>query len=211
MTRRTWPVLLASGLCLALLLWLGQWQVQRLAWKNALIANYETTKVTVSGHFAGQTPLRFMSTAEGAAAWQILQPFETAQGQKILVSRGKIAEAAALPTTPTTTVSLVGHMQTHNKGKGFFDVDNNPAANMWYWWDVDAMVGQASTNGQVLQLVPGSPGTEGLFVDLPKSELSNNHLGYAITWFGLAAVLVVMTAIFLYQSRQSKHASNAVK
>ncbi len=66
-------------------------------------------------------------------------------------------------------------------------------------------------NYVVVNLVAASPGTEGLYVEAPKANLRNNHLGYAITWFGLAAVLVVMTGVFLIQNRHSKRARNAVE
>jgi surfeit locus 1 family protein len=202
MKPRIWPILLASGLGLALLVSLGVWQVQRLAWKNALIANFDNTKVTLVGHFLDKPPLRLLSTSDGGPAWRILQDFETDQGKVLLVSRGKIEQTATLPANIVGTVTLVGYMQTHNKGRGFFDVDNQPAQNMWYYWDVPAMLGQPST-GEVLQLAPASRGTEGLIVEPPKSELSNNHLGYAITWFGLAAALLVMTAIFVSRQRKA--------
>ena len=66
-------------------------------------------------------------------------------------------------------------------------------------------------NYAVVHLVPGSPGTEGLFVEQPKANLRNNHLGYAITWFGLAAVLAMISGIFIFQNRHSKRARNEVE
>ena len=199
MKTRIWPILLTASVALALLLWLGVWQVQRLAWKNQLIANFDTTKVTLTGQFAEQVPLRMLSTREGGPAWQLLQMFSTQDGRTILVSRGKLPQTAAMPANIRTTITITGHTQKHDKGRGFFDVDNNPVENLWYHWDLDAMTGSTSHSGEVLHLIPGSPGTEGLFVDAPKSELNNNHLGYAITWFGLAAVLVVMTGLFVWR------------
>ena len=199
MKTRIWPILLTASVALALLLWLGVWQVQRLAWKNQLIANFDTTKVTLTGQFVDQVPLRMLSSHEGGPAWQLLQKFDSQDGRTILVSRGKLPQTAAMPANIKTTVTITGHTQKHDKGRGFFDVDNNPAENLWYHWDLDAMTGSTSHNGEVLHLIPGSPGTEGLFVDAPKSELRNNHLGYAITWFGLAAVLLVMTGLFVWR------------
>ncbi|MEM9437339.1 MAG: SURF1 family protein, partial [Pseudomonadota bacterium] len=32
----------------------------------------------------------------------------------------------------------------------------------------------------------------------------NDHLGYAVTWFGMAAVWVSMTALFLYRGRRKR-------
>jgi surfeit locus 1 family protein len=197
MKPRIWPILLASGLGLALLLWLGAWQVQRLAWKNELIANFDKTKVTVSGHFKNTEPQRLLTSYEGGPAWLLVQGFERDDGTALLVARGKIPQSAPLPASNSNPITLTGHVQNHNKGRGYFDVDNKPAENQWYYWDVDAMLGQASNNDEVLHLIPGSPGTEGLYVDPPKSELRNNHLGYAITWFGLAAALLVMTGVFV--------------
>jgi surfeit locus 1 family protein len=211
MKPRIWPVLLASGLCLTLLLWLGVWQVQRLAWKNELIANFENTKVTLSGHFTDTVPQRLQSTFEGGPAWLLLQAFVKEDGTLLLVARGKIPQSAELPATNTASITITGHLQNHNQGRGYFDVDNQPGENRWYYWNVDAMLGRPSNAGEVLHLVPGSPGTESLFLEAPKSELRNNHLGYAITWFGLAAALVVMTGIYLFQNRHSKRARNAVE
>ena len=197
MKPRIWPILLASGIGLAILLALGAWQVQRLAWKNALIANFDKTKVTITGHFTDTTPQRLLTSYDGSPAWLLLQGFQTDDGKKRLVSRGKIPQNATLPANNLATLTLTGHIQNHNKGRGYFDVDNKPVENQWYYWDVDAMLGEASDNGTVLHLIPGSPGTEGLFVEPPKSDLNNNHLGYAITWFGLAAALLVMTVVFV--------------
>jgi surfeit locus 1 family protein len=204
MKPRIWPILLASAIGLAILISLGVWQVQRLAWKNALIANFDKTKVSITGHFTDATPRRLLSTYEGGPAWLLLQGFETDDGKALLVSLGKIPQDASLPKNITAKLTLTGHLQNHNQGRGYFDVENKPVENQWYYWDVDAMLGQPSNNGEVLHLVPGSPGTEGLFVEPPKADLRNNHLGYAITWFGLAAALLVMTGVFvlrIYRTR----------
>ncbi len=197
MKTRIWPIVLTASVAFALLLWLGAWQVQRLAWKNQLIANFDKTKVTLTGRFTDSPALRLISTFEGGPAWQVLQVFDAQAGGKILVSRGKVPQNAAIPANTPVAISITGHLQSHDNGRGYFDVDNNPTENLWYYWDLQAMAKGASVDGKVLHLIPGSPGTEGLFVDPPKANLRNNHLGYAITWFGLAAVLVVMTGLFV--------------
>jgi surfeit locus 1 family protein len=139
--------------------------------------------------------------------------FEQANGAPVLVSRGKLADGQPLPPAPTAETEVIGHLIWHDQGRGFFDVDNKPDENRWYWWDVVAMTNQfAAThlnpNYAVVHLVPGAPGTEGLVVEEVKANLRNNHLGYAITWFGLAAALLVMTAIFLYRPRHSGESRN---
>ncbi len=238
--KRTWPVLIASGLGLALLLWLGTWQLQRLAWKNQLIADYDQAiasepialdealekflagqridgmKVKATGKFAPRDALRLLASTPAGPAWELVHGFELTSGSAVLVNRGKINHDQQLPTPTGETVNIVGHIVWHDEGRGYFDVDNNPQSNQWYWWDVVAMANQFSAthlnpNYVVVNLVVGSPGTEGLFVEQPKANLRNNHLGYAITWFGLAAVLVMMTGLFLFQSRHTKRARNVVE
>lgn len=229
--KRVWPVILASSLGLALLLWLGTWQLQRLAWKNQLNADYDKAiasdpvaldvaleqylagkridgmKVKAQGKFAPRPALRFLTSTPQGPAWALVHGFELTSGSAVLVNRGKINHDQELPTSTDATVEVIGHVVWHDQGKGIFDVENKPEENFWYWWDVVAMTNQFSAthlnpNYVVVNLVPGSPGTEGLYVEAPKANLRNNHLGYAITWFGLAAVLVVMTGVFLLQNRK---------
>ncbi len=225
--RRLWPLLLSAGLGFILLTSLSVWQVQRLQWKERLIADVEArlaeparrmsdvtaspeedgtiAKVKVSGRFLPAI-LRKIATVNGGPGWEILQGFEMGEGGALLVSRGLAAEGQAV-TTPPGEMELQGLLRRHETRKGIFDPDNDPAGGRWYTWDVAAMADAAVPDGaparlEVLHLLPGSPGTEGLHVEPPKAELRNNHLGYAITWFGLAATLAVMTALFAWQGRK---------
>lgn len=225
MRPRVWPVLLASAIGLAILLSLGIWQVQRLAWKEGLIASIDAAlaaepvdlrhalmrpdpdfaKVRVTGTFEDH-PLRLLVATGSGAGWEIVQGFTSADGQSLLVARGAVADGQEAPEM-SATAEVSGILRRH-ASRGRFDADNDVAGNRWYWLDVTGMAMAAMGHRTpatplVLHLLPGSPGTEGLQVDPPKADLRNNHLGYAITWFGLAAALVVVTALFLRQ-RASK-------
>ena len=87
--------------------------------------------------------------------------------------------------------------------------DNNPATNQWYWRDHNAM--QAVTR-KATQLT-----TVWFYLDLeapdhgapwPRPQplvaanLHNRHFHYALTWFGLAAVLVAVYGV-LFRSRMN--------
>ncbi len=227
MKPRLWPVLLAAGIGLAILLSLGVWQVQRLAQKTAMIAAIDASisgpavpldqaldeflngkvieyrKVKAIGRFAPREPLRLMATLSGGPAWELVHGFEQPNGSPVLVNRGRVVADAPLPPPPLGDIEITGFVHWHDKGRGFFDVDNKPGQNLWYWWDVEEMSRQFSAthldpNYVVLDLIPGAPGTNGLFVEQPRANLRNNHLGYAITWFGLAAALVAVTGVFLW-------------
>jgi len=210
MKPQVWPVLLSSGIGVVILLWLGVWQMQRLQWKEALLAEMEAQlgnrKLHLTGKFDGLA-LRKISTLKGGPGFEIIQAFSKTDGGAVLVVRG-IAGEGQSPPPLEVAIEVTGIIKPHDGGQGLFDPDNDAMANRWYWWDVPAMyqasAGVAARHAvEVLHLLPGSPGTEGLFVEQPEASLRNNHLGYAITWFGLAAVLVVMTGLFLRQ-RASK-------
>ena len=227
MKPRLWPVLLASGLGLAILLSLGVWQVKRLAWKEQLIAaiesgmaaeaipldealnlevngeNTQFRKVKALGHFAAREPLRVIAVVNGGPGWQLVHGFEQPHGSPVLVNRGRLADGQSLPPPPQGEIEISGLLHWHAEGRGRFDVDNQPDKNLWYWWDVVAMTAQFGAthldpNYAVIDLLPGGQGTEGLQVDPPKATLRNNHLGYAITWFGLAAALLAVMGVFVW-------------
>ena len=162
MRLRTWPiVVLATIIGLAILLTLGTWQLQRLAWKNALIAranaaiaadpvpldealnrflageNVDYVKVKARGKFAPKDPLRLLSSANSGPAWELVQGFEQVEGSPVLVSRGKIAHNQPSPKSDRTEIEIVGHLVWHDQGRGYFDVDNKPQENLWFggmWW-----------------------------------------------------------------------------
>lgn len=226
--RALWPVLLAAAIGLSILLSLGIWQVQRLGEKQAQISaleqrlkaepiglaaalanvDVEAIKVAVSGRFLATPALRKIAVLRGGPGFDVLQPFITEEGVNLLVQRGIAGEGQAIEA-PQGDITLIGLLRLHNQAQGRFDPDNNPVQNQWNWWDITAMYQAAGLkappqSGLLLQLLPKSSGTETLFVDPPKATLRNNHLGYAITWFGLAVVLVVMTVAFMWRLRKDQ-------
>jgi surfeit locus 1 family protein len=78
--------------------------------------------------------------------------------------------------------------------------DNDVAKNIFYWKDLDVMA--ASTGLNKASVLPffvdadSTPNPKGLPIGgVTDVDLPNNHLQYAFTWYGLAAVLVVIVAI----------------
>lgn len=215
---RVWPVLLAAGISLAILLSLGVWQVKRLAWKEELIAKIEASmmapatsladalvkpdiayaRVLLTGQFASNDFLLVMATANGGPAWNVVRPFTLAEGGTVLVDCGKSLTQEP-PPPPAGLVKAEALIQ-HHGGRGYFDPVEPTSGNVFIWWNLAAMAEKltATQDAFTLSLLPGQLGTEGLLTESPKATLRNNHLGYAITWFGLAAALVVVTGVFLW-------------
>ncbi|HEX2449259.1 MAG TPA: SURF1 family protein [Methyloceanibacter sp.] len=212
---------------LAVLIGLGVWQVQRLHWKEGLIADIEARtkaapitlaeavaiakggrdpsyyRVTVAGRFDHAKELYLYAVSEGRAGWHVITPLKTEDGAVVLVDRGFVPEALRDPASRpkgelggVVTVTGIVHVP---EAQGAFTPDSEVGANRWFWRDLHAMARAAGT-----EVAP-------FFLDAEKSEipggwpeggqtrleLPNNHLQYAITWFLLAAALLLVYAIFL--------------
>jgi surfeit locus 1 family protein len=218
MKLRIWPILLASGIGLAILLALGIWQVQRLAWKNELIASIDKAiageprsladleqsaekgfvKVRLQGNYVPDKALFLISAYSGGPAWKVLRAFKATTGATLIVKTGKVPEPLA-PALPAGQVEIIAISKEHKLPASPLAPGISAKADQHFEWNLPYMGGrlEATETRFVLDLLPGQPGTEGQVVEPPKSDLRNNHLGYAITWFGLAAVLVVMTGVFV--------------
>jgi surfeit locus 1 family protein len=81
--------------------------------------------------------------------------------------------------------------------------DNDPAKNIFYWKDRDVMAATAGLPAGY-RLVPifvdanNAPNPGGLPVGgVTIIDLPNNHLQYAVTWYGLAAALAGVLLVWL--------------
>lgn len=236
MTGRIWQILIAATLGVALLLGLGAWQLQRLAWKEALIAErdarlvaapvsldealaafdadrpVEFMKVRAQGTFQNEAELFVLTTEGGVPGFQVVTPFASRDGVVVLVDRGFIPEPLKDPkrrpeSRPSGELEITGVVRRHVGGRGSFAPDNDTVDNIWYWWDIPAMLAFAKVAPDqrvapfVLHLLPVAGGAKTLPSPVATDEdLVNNHLQYALTWFSLAALLIVMSGLLIRQT-----------
>lgn len=85
--------------------------------------------------------------------------------------------------------------------KSYFTPDNDPARGDWYWADIPALakaVGYAAAAPVIVTVPPrgkdyvpphGGGYPSGFAVT---ANIRNNHLQYALFWFGMAAILLVV-------------------
>ena len=188
---------------LVLLLGLGTWQLQRLHWKEGLIAAREAAlgarpvplptdlaaartleyrPVTADGRFLEDRTLYLHATsAAGALGWRALTPMALADGAQVLVED---RFAPSRSTDLTGTRSVTGSLRLAPERRGWFVPDDRPERNEWFAIDLPAMAAAAKLD----RLLP-------FYVDAsgePPPELPNDHLQYAITWYALAVALLVV-------------------
>jgi surfeit locus 1 family protein len=220
------PATLCTIVALAILLGLGTWQVQRLQWKTELIdrveAGFAAAPVTLAESLADPAGSDFhaatatgryrhdLAFAIGAAGMDgivgstLVTPLETGDGALLLVERGWLPQALLPPQTPGELepegqVRLSGHLRDRsNERAGPFTPDNEPSRRRWFWYDLPAL--EQVTGRRVLPVVltldrPDVAGDRMRPMPL-RVELPNNHLGYVITWYGLAVALVAVYIAF---------------
>jgi surfeit locus 1 family protein len=203
---------------------LGTWQVLRLSWKLDLIARVdqrvhatavaapavvsggdEYRKVTASGTFLNDKETLVQAVTELGAGFWVMTPLKQASGQVILVNRGFVPPDKREPaqhSQPDGVVSITGLVRL-TEPKGGFLRTNDPGAGRWYSRDVTEIGAAAGLQAVVPYFVdadatvnPGGYPVGGLTV----IRFSNNHLIYALTWFGLA-IMSVVGGLILFRKR----------
>lgn len=208
---------IATGLALLALLSLGTWQVERLLWKTELLANLAAaeaapprplseppapfTKVSVTGEFdharEALVGIELHGTTLGG---RLVTPLLRADAAPILVDRGWVpferTQPVAHPEGPVTVTGWIRPGET----AGWTSATDDAPGRRFYTFD-PAAIGAALGLPRVAPwgLVALGP-AEGLpepSTTLPRPN--NNHLGYVITWYGLAVALV---GVFLVWARR---------
>jgi surfeit locus 1 family protein len=164
-------------------------------------------RVRVEGRFHHAKELYLYAVSDERVGWHVITPLETADGDMVLVDRGFVPDELKDPSSRAlgqveNVVTVTGVVRSP-EAQGLFLPDNEPKADRWFWRDLQGMALSAFPNG-VIQVAP-------FFVEAEKSsvpggwpeggqtrlEIPNNHLQYAITWFLLAACLLVIYGVYV--------------
>ncbi len=201
----------------ALTLYLGVWQVQRLAWKTALLAQIDRgeaaapvplseapapfSKVVVMGRLRPESALYGVDVRATPAGLemgaQLVRALDRDGAAPVIVVLGWIPESVTLPV-PEGSVEVVGYVRPPELPVRF-GAGDDPAARRFFALDPVAIgraLGLASVAPfTVVALGPSHAGVYPQPADaLPRPV--NNHLSYAVTWFGMAGVGVVIFAVY---------------
>jgi len=182
----------------------------RANWPRLLQEGNEYRRVVFPAEFLdGQEALvytagsPFRPDVKGPGYW-VFAPAQLAGGSIVLVNRGFVPADRKDPTTRAeaktrSTVDILGVMRWP-ESRGLFTPADDPKSNVWYLRDPKAMAAEkkwaTAAPFYIDQESPVPPGG----IPLPGKlsvELTDNHLQYAITWFGLALALAGVYVVWL--------------
>ena len=220
---------------------LGNWQLNRLAEKEALIATvaermhlapqplppvaewvgfdaevFDYRPVTITGTFVPeQSVLVFTSLGSpngrvGGPGYWVMTPFRHEGGGMVWVNRGFVPQQQAPAfsaggSTPLETVTLTGIARAPEEAISF-----TPGADRQKRIDYvrDPVRLSAMTDPALSPVAP-------IYVDLPAGDpgalpqggetavsFPNNHLGYAMTWFGFALLTPILLIVWVVRQRR---------
>lgn len=240
MRARPRELILPGALMLAVLVMLvslGNWQLRRLAWKEALIASVSERpslppldwrderqrsrandfrfaqdssyrRIRLDGEYLAAKEARVFTSlpvdlakgpASGPGYW-IVTPFQLADvDYAVWVNRGFVPEGAEWVLPPTGRVTITGLIRPDDP-PNWLTPDNDPGKNLFFSRSIKDL--------SAAKLLPLNGPIGGFTVDLlpeagapalpqageTRMAFTNSHLGYAITWYGLAVALI---AVFL--------------
>ena len=168
----------------------------------------EYARVKVDGQLINEHEIHLYAFDETyGPGYQVITPLRLADGSSVLVNRGFVPEDLREPAKRQAgqqggTVDIVGLVRAPEP-KRMFVPDNDVARNVWYWRDVDAMAAaalgpEAARAHHVIVDAEATPAPSGGWPKggVTRLELSNRHLEYALTWYGLAAALIGVFVAF---------------
>jgi surfeit locus 1 family protein len=214
--------LAAFGTCMAL----GTWQVQRLEWKQGLIAEIAAAnesapltalpqtaeeleklqfhKVTLSGTWVADTEFHITPRYyRDQFGYHLVTPLKLAAGHSVLVNRGWIpAKKKEADTRPETRLkgkaTITGLVRTGAE-RSYFTPPSQPEKNLWFGRDIEQMATHASLKNTIpamLDLI-GEQKAEQLPIPSDGTiRLRNDHVSYILTWYGIGLGILVIFLVY---------------
>lgn len=202
---------------------LGIWQLERRAWKHALIAqvgarvhaaavpapgpsewkditaNHDAyRRVTVRGRYLNDRETYVRATTSLGSGYWVLTPLRSERGFTVLVNRGFVPPERHATHDSVEGIATVTGLLRITETDGSFLRGNDPAHNRWYSRDVAAMA-RAKRLSNVAPYFIDADADPMLPKGAPVGGLtvisfSDNHLAYALTWFAMALMVLIGAA-----------------
>jgi len=197
---------------------LGTWQTIRLKHKNNLIENLENNLKKNSIYFNSDISKEYTKVLikkeslkpevflyhlnKGEIGFKVIVPYEVNNTLVVLVDKGWIKkDKINLIKKSLFNESIIEGYTQKIKEKGLFTPDNNSKEDFIYFIDIDFLKKKLNKNIYPLLIIQTSKTKKDIVDNNYQIHLSNNHLQYAITWYGLALVTIIF---FLYYRKKVK-------
>ena len=206
----------------AILVSLGVWQLQRLDWKRGILSEIETTiagdpqplpqmvspseqryqPVALEGRIGQEALFVLVSIKRQGAGWRVISPFTTEDGRRILLDRGFTPADRKSAPPRSESVTVAGNLHWPDD-RNASTPENDPGGNTWFARDIAQMAETLDTEPLLVIARTISPPDPGL-TPLPVSTegIPNDHLQYAITWFSLATVWLIMSGVWILRRKK---------
>jgi surfeit locus 1 family protein len=213
---------IAAFIAFWVLLGLGYWQLQRLAWKEGIIAAIHHAaisapvplpenptpfeKVSIQGSWIPGKAALYGDEVHDAPAGpieggELIMPFQRPNGEVILVDLGWVPQTSPTPIPePTGSTQVSGYLHAPIP-PGWFAGTDSPAQGLYYTLNPDK-IGAGLGFGLVAPytlIAMGPLPPPGSTAPQPAQNLPtppNNHYEYALTWFGFAGLLIFQFFFF---------------
>lgn len=228
--RLFWPSLTAAVM-LAMTTGLGVWQVERLRWKTELLREIDQgeaapaqrlpaspqspmlppfTKVRVSGLLRQDLQALYGVDVRDTLAGPVMgaymvEPLERPGADPVIVNRGWVPMDRVQPGSPVDA-TVEGYVRAPER-PGLVSLSDDPAARRFYSLDPAAIAASFGlSRAAPFTLVALGSVPPGVYPEpataMPRPP--NSHLTYAITWFSLSVILVVIFTIFVRQTLRAR-------
>lgn len=199
---------------------LGTWQVKRLHWKEGLLSEidqayqvdihknligsgelleaYHQDRLVMRGTLIGSYMMNKTfklgpRPREGKQGFHLYTPLKLLDGGSILVNRGWIATDTVMPLPPKGTLRVQGLVRKPDVPNKFTPM-NNPGDDEWF--DIDfAQIASVKNIPKLAPFVLYIEGPDTGVQPVPvgeKPELYNNHKYYAVFWFMMAGLMIII-------------------
>ncbi|RUT31174.1 SURF1 family protein [Arsenicitalea aurantiaca] len=185
------------------------------AWATTDFAALDYRPVTVTGEFIGSGTVLVFTSLEGGGGrlsgpgYWVMTPMALETGGVVMVNRGFVPQAEGprfLDQPAPTGITTVSGLARLSEEANLF----TPAA------DVAGRIEWVRDTARLAESVPGEEGPvapvyldlfEGKPGELPQAgrtvvQFPNNHLGYAITWYGFALITVPLLGFWIWRQRR---------
>lgn len=198
---------------------LGIWQTNRLEWKTNILIDIERKlradpvelpaevnksddqyrSIRMEGKFLEKELHVLTSTKFKGPGYRIIAPFIGNDGRVVMVDRGFVKESEKSKSRSLERTSIIANLLWPDEIDRFIP-EPNIELNIWFARELESMAKELNSEPILLVLREGDilqgPEPQPIGINIP-----NNHLGYAVTWFGLAFVWFCMTVYLVWRIR----------